>query len=209
MQDIFLQNRDIHQETAAVVFRVKDKNVTPHMRFKAKALNFGILYGMGARGFSQSAGIPFEEAQDFIENYFVQFPRIAKYMQDTIESVRELGYAETLFGRRRYLPDIHSSTPHIRAAAERVAINHPIQGSQADIIKMAMVKIAKELNLQQEDCRMLLQIHDELLFEIRSDIVRKRAKEIATLMEKVVSLKVPLAVKVSSGQSWGAQKSIQ
>jgi len=208
MQEIFWEGRDIHKETAAAVFGVQDKDVTPRMRFRAKALNFGILYGMGARGFSQSAGIPFEEAQDFIENYFVQFPHIAKYMQDTIESVRELGYAETLFGRKRYLPDIHSTTPHIRAAAERVAINHPIQGTQADIIKMAMVKIAKELNLQQVDCLMLLQIHDELLFEIRSDIVRKRAKEIATLMEKVVSLNVPLVVKVSSGQSWGTQKSI-
>ena len=209
MQEIFREGRDIHKETAAAVFGVKDKDVTSQMRFRAKALNFGILYGMGARGFSQSAGIPFEEAQDFIENYFVRFPHIAQYMQDTIESTQELGYAETLFGRKRYLPDIHSSTPHIRAAAERVAINHPIQGTQADIIKMAMVKIAKELNLQQEDCRMLLQIHDELLFEIRSDIVKKRAKEIAALMEKVVSLKVPLAVKVNSGQSWGAQKNIQ
>ncbi|MCH7828788.1 hypothetical protein IH982_02950 [Patescibacteria group bacterium] len=208
MQNAFLEGRDIHRETAAAVFGVKDKDVTHQMRFKAKALNFGVLYGMGARGFSQSAGIPFEEAQDFIENYFVQFPHIAKYMQDTIESTRELGYAETLFGRKRYLPDIHSNTPHIRAAAERVAINHPIQGSQADVIKMAMVKIVKELSLQQEECRMLLQIHDELLFEIRSDIVRKRAKEIKALMEKIVSLKVPLVVKASSGQSWGAQKSI-
>jgi len=209
MQEVFFTGRDIHRETAAAVFGVKDKDVTPQMRFRAKALNFGILYGMGARGFSQSAGIPFEEAQDFIENYFVQFPRIAEFMQDTIESTRELGYAETLFGRKRYLPDIHSSTPHIRAAAERVAINHPIQGSQADIIKMAMVKIVKELNLQQENCRMLLQIHDELLFEIRSDIVRERAKEIKALMEKIVSLKVPLVVKVSFGQSWGEQKSLQ
>ena len=208
MQEIFLAGRDIHKETAAMVFGVKEKDVTPQMRFRAKALNFGILYGMGARGFSQSAGIPFEEAQDFIENYFVQFPHIAKYMQDTIESTRELGYAQTLFGRKRYLPDINSSTPHIRAAAERIAINHPIQGSQADVIKMVMVKIAKELNLQQENCYMLLQIHDELLFEIRSDIVRKRAKEIKALMEKVVSFKVPLQVKVSSGQSWGAQKSL-
>jgi len=208
MQEIFKEGRDIHKETAAAVFGVKGKDVTPQMRFKAKALNFGILYGMGARGFSQSAGIPFEEAQDFIENYFVRFPHIAKYMQDTIESTRELGYAETLFGRKRYLPDIHSNTPHIRAAAERVAINHPIQGSQADIIKMAMVKITKELNLQQEDCYMLLQIHDELLFEIHNDIVKKRAGEITTLMESVVSLKVPLVVKASSGQSWGAQKNI-
>ena len=208
MQEVFREERDIHRETASDVFGVKDKDVTPQMRFRAKALNFGILYGMGARGFSQSAGIPFEEAQDFIENYFVQFPHIAQYMQDTIESTRELGYAETLFGRKRYLPDIHSATPHIQAAAERVAINHPIQGTQADIMKMAMVKIAKELRLQQEDCRMLLQIHDELLFEVRSDIVKVRAREITTLMEQIVSLKVPLVVKTSSGKSWGAQKSI-
>jgi DNA polymerase-1 len=208
MQEIFLKGRDIHKETASAVFGVKDKDVTPKMRFRAKALNFGILYGMGARGFAQASGVSFEEAQDFIENYFVQFPHIAQYMQDTIESTREFGYAQTLFGRKRYLPDIHSATPHIRAAAERVAINHPIQGTQADIIKMAMVKIAKQLFLKQEGCRMLLQIHDELLFEIRSDIVRKRAGEVAALMESVVSLKVPLAVKVSLGQSWGDQKNI-
>lgn len=209
MQEVFLQGRDIHRETAARVFGVKESNVTEEMRFRAKALNFGILYGMGVRGFSQSAGVPYEEAENFIENYFVQFPHIAQYMQDTIASTKELGYAETLFGRKRYLPDIHSTTPHIRAAAERVAINHPIQGTQADIIKMAMVKIAKELNLQQEDCRMLLQIHDELLFEIRSDIVKKRAQEIATLMENVVSLTVPLLVKKSFGASWGSQKNMQ
>ncbi|MCH8048612.1 hypothetical protein IIC44_00750 [Patescibacteria group bacterium] len=208
MQEIFFQGRDIHQETAAKVFGVKNKDVTPQMRFRAKALNFGILYGMGARGFSQAAGISYQEAEDFIENYFVRFPHIAKYMQDTIDSTYELGYAETLFGRKRYLPDIQSSTPHIRAAAQRVAINHPIQGTQADIIKMAMVNISKELNLQQEDCFMLLQIHDELLFEIRDDIVKKRAQEITLLMEKVVTLKVPLQVKVTSGQNWGVQKRV-
>ena len=208
MQEVFLQGRDIHQETAAAVFGVKNTEVTPQMRFRAKALNFGILYGMGVRGFSQSAGVPYEEAQDFIDNYFVQFPHIAQYMQDTIESTRELGYAETLFGRRRYLPDIHSTTPHIRSSAERVAINHPIQGSSADIIKMAMVKIAKELHLQQEDCRMLLQIHDELLFEIQGDIVKARTKDIAVLMEEIVSLQVPLVVKKSFGKSWGSQKSL-
>ena len=209
MQEIFFRGGDIHQETAAVVFGVKDKDVTLQMRFRAKALNFGILYGMGARGFSQSAGIPYQEAEDFIENYFVQFPHIGRYMQDTIDSTRELGYAETLFGRKRYLPDIQSSTPHIRAAAERVAINHPIQGTQADIIKMVMVSIAKELSLQQEECLMLLQIHDELLFEIRNDIVKKRVQEITLLMEEVVELKVPLQVKVTLGQNWGVQKKVQ
>ncbi|OHA70416.1 MAG: hypothetical protein A3D64_02350 [Candidatus Wildermuthbacteria bacterium RIFCSPHIGHO2_02_FULL_49_9] len=208
MQEIFKEGRDIHRETAAAVFGAKDKNVTPQMRFRAKALNFGILYGMGARGFAQSAGIPFEEAQDFIENYFVQFPRIAQYMQDTIESTRELGYAETLFGRKRYLPDIHSATPHIRAAAERIAMNHGIQGTAADIIKMAMVKIAKELKLQQEDCRMLLQIHDELVFEIRNAILKERMELIARLMGNAVSLNVPLAVRASAGKSWGRLEGI-
>jgi DNA polymerase I-like protein with 3'-5' exonuclease and polymerase domains len=208
MQEIFLQNRDIHQETAAVVFGVEYKDVTAQMRFRAKALNFGILYGMGARGFSQSAGIPFEEAQGFIENYFVQFPHIALYMQDTIESTKELGYAQTLFGRKRYIPDIHSTTQYIRGAAERVAINHPIQGTQADIIKMAMVKIAKELNLQQKDCRMLLQIHDELLFEIADGIIHQRSQEIAALMQGAALLAVPLTVKVSFGKSWGKLQSI-
>lgn len=208
MQEAFLGGKDVHAQTAAAVFGVKESEVTKEMRFRAKALNFGILYGMGARGFSRSAQVPLQEAQDFIENYFVQFPRIKQYMEDTVESVRELGYAETLFGRKRFLPDINSSTPGIRAAAERVAVNHPIQGTQADIIKMAMVKIAKELSLQQEDCRMLLQIHDELLFEVRDDIVKERAGAIRLLMEETVSLKVPLAVKASSGKTWGDLKAI-
>ncbi|MCH8244599.1 hypothetical protein IIB97_01785, partial [Patescibacteria group bacterium] len=200
MQEIFFEKRDIHKETAAAVFGVKDKDVTPQMRFRAKALNFGILYGMGARGFSQSAGIPFEEAQDFIENYFVQFPHIAKYMQDTIESTRELGYAETLFGRKRYLPDIHSSTPHIRAAAERVAINHPIQGTQADIIKMAMLKIAKDFHKE----RMLIQIHDELLFELPKN--SKVIPDIKDIMEKAGGLNMKVDVKV--GSNWDELKEI-
>jgi DNA polymerase I len=203
MQEAFRENKDIHVQTASVVFGAGESKVTPAMRFRAKALNFGILYGMGARGFAQSAGISFQEAQDFIDNYFLQFPHIAQYMEDTIAFAKEHGYVETLFGRKRFLPDIHSSTPHIRAAAERIAINHPIQGTAADIIKMAMINIAKELSLQQDNCRMLLQIHDELLFEITGGIVEEYAKRIERLMESAASLAVPLRVKTSAGRSWG------
>ncbi len=176
MRSFFQAGKDIHRMTAASVFGVALKEVTDEMRFRAKALNFGILYGMGAVGFSKSAGIPLEEARAFIEQYFVRFPKIYEYMEKTKEFARSHGYVETMFGRRRYLPEVNSSTPHLRAAGERMAQNHPIQGSLADLVKMAMVRIYKELKPSQEETRMLLQIHDELLFEIADDIIEKQSR---------------------------------
>lgn len=202
MQQFFQEDRDIHRETASTVFGVPDKEVTPNMRFRAKALNFGVLYGMGARGFAQSAQIPFEEAQDFIENYFAQFPAIAGYMEETIALAKEQGYVQTLFGRRRYLPDIHSRTPHLRAAAERMAVNMPIQGTSADLIKQAMVDIYEQYGRDRR-IRMLLQIHDELLFEIRNDILHQTAPMVRGLMQQVASLRVPLQVDLKTGANWG------
>jgi DNA polymerase-1 len=208
MQEAFLKGKDIHVQTASTVFGVQESQVTPEMRFRAKALNFGIIYGMGARGFSRSAGIPFEEAQDFIENYFVQCQHIKQYMEDTIAFAKEHGYVETLFGRKRYIPDINSTTPQIRSAAEREAINHPIQGTQADIIKMAMVRISPALTANSDTSsaigtKLLLQIHDELLFEISDDIIEETAKRIKGIMENVYKLSVALRVDVSTGRSWG------
>lgn len=202
MQSFFLANKDIHQMTAAEVFGVSEDKVTHEMRQEAKALNFGVLYGMSARGFAQSAKIPLEEAQNFIENYFARFQKIAEYIEKTKEFVRARGYAETLFGRKRYLPDIHSSTPQIRAAAERAAINHPIQGAAADIVKMAMVKI-HEQPFMGASCRLVLQIHDELLFEISNDILNERAQEIKKIMEEIAVFAIPLAVQVKTGENWG------
>jgi len=144
MRELFDVGEDIHRMTAAEVFGILRSEVTEEMRFRAKALNFGILYGMGAKGFARSASISMEEAEDFIENYFVRFPQILEYMEQTKEFARLHGYVETMFGRKRFVPEIHSNTPQLRAAAERMAINHPIQGSVADIMKMAMVKIKEE-----------------------------------------------------------------
>ncbi len=202
MQKVFKENKDIHQMTAAEVFGIAQNQVTGDMRYRAKALNFGVLYGMGARGFAQSAGISFEEAQGFIENYFARFPKIAEYVERTKEFARSHGYVETMFGRKRYLPDVNSKAPHIRAAAERAAVNHPIQGSAADIIKMAMVKISQQ-PFMKKSCRLVLQIHDELLFEISDDILKEVAPLIKKAMEEVVLLKSPLRVQIKEGPNWG------
>lgn len=200
MRKIFQASEDIHRMTAAEVFGIPAQEVSDEMRYRAKALNFGVLYGMGARGFAESAKIPLEEAQQFIDNYFMRFPNIAAYIEQTKEFVKAKGYAETLFGRKRYLPDIHSLTPHIRAAAERAAVNFPIQGTAADIIKMAMVKIFQAC--ESAKCRMLLQIHDELLFEVADDIIEESASTIRQIMEEVFQPSVPLLVQVKTGVNW-------
>ena len=200
MQNIFQENKDIHRMTASEVFGIPAQEISDEMRYRAKALNFGVLYGMGARGFAQSAKIPLQEAQQFIDDYFVRFPKIAAYIEQTKEFVKEKGYTETLFGRRRYLPDINSFTPQIRAAAERAAVNFPIQGAAADIMKMAMVKVFQEC--ESPKCRMLLQIHDELLFEIADDIMQESALNIQQIMEGAAALSVRLAVDVRIGKRW-------
>jgi DNA polymerase I-like protein with 3'-5' exonuclease and polymerase domains/5'-3' exonuclease len=207
MLQIFKANEDIHRMTASVIFGIPANQVSDEMRYRAKALNFGVLYGMGARGFAESAKIPTEEAQQFIDDYFMRFPRIALYIEQTKEFVKEKGYAETILGRRRYLPDINSFTPQIRAGAERAAVNFPVQGTAADIMKMAMVRVFKEC--ESEGCRMLLQIHDELLFEVADDIVEESARNIKKIMEEVVLLSIPLPVQVKTGLTWGDMKRVE
>jgi len=207
MRSFFRAKADIHVMTASSVFGVPEGEVTPEMRFRAKALNFGVLYGMGAQGFAKSAGISFDEARDFIEQYFVRFPKVYEYMEEIKEFARSHGYVETMFGRRRYLPDVNSSTPQLRAAAERMAQNHPIQGSLADIVKMAMVKIQENLVFPEQKVRLLLQIHDELLFEIVDGIVEKTSRSVKELLENVWRLEVPLQVDVKKGKNWnGVEK---
>lgn len=207
MQKIFQASEDIHRMTAAEVFGVPAKDVSNEMRYRAKALNFGVLYGMGARGFAASAKISLEEAQQFIDDYFLRFPKIAEYIEQTKAFVKEKGYTETLFGRRRYLPDINSFLPQIRAATERAAVNFPVQGAAADIMKMAMVKVFQEC--ESDRCRMLLQIHDELLFEVADDIIHEYVPKIRLLMEGVVRLAVPLEVQVKIGLTWGDMRGVE
>jgi DNA polymerase I len=202
MSKFFEDGADIHQMTAATVFGVSANEVSSEMRFRAKSLNFGVLYGMGAQGFAKSAGISQEEARDFIEQYFIRFPKIQEYMEEVKEQARSQGYVATMMGRRRYLPEIHSRTAQLRAAAERMAINHPIQGSLADIVKVAMIKIDAELEPLGEEVRMLLQIHDELLFEIQDGILEKKGKWIQECMEEVCRLDVPVRVDIKKGINW-------
>lgn len=207
MQEAFTRGEDIHARTAAEVFGVEPGEVTKEMRRKAKALNFGILYGMGARGFSMSSGVSFEEAERFIENYFLRFPRIQLYIDAVKEFTREHGYAETLWGRKRFLPEINSNASQFRASAERMAVNHPIQGTEADIIKQAMVEIYNLIvEKDKKRIRMLLQIHDELLFEISDDIIEESIGPIKKIMEQVISLHVPLEVQAKRGLNWNDLK---
>lgn len=206
LRQFFKEGADIHAMTAAEVFGVAPDKVTKDMRFRAKALNFGILYGMGARGFARSAEIPFEEAISFIEQYFMRFPKIQEYIEETKEFARQHGYTETIFGRKRYIPEINSTTGQLQAAAERVATNHPIQGTAADIVKMAMVNIAEKDICSEEECRMLLQIHDELLFEISPARIKEVAPQITEVMEGVYTLDVLLKTEVKQGKNWGELK---
>lgn len=202
MIEAFRRGDDIHRLTAAEVNKVTPSQVTEKMRSSAKALNFGIIYGMSSFGFSQSAGISREEAQKFINAYMENFSDVARYMKETREFVRNNGWVETLLGRRRNLPEIKSPNFQVAASAERMAINMPIQGLAADIMKLSMVKVFEAFKNNQE-VTMLLQIHDEIILEVREDLVEEIAKKVKELMENVLVLSVPLIVDVNVGDNWG------
>lgn len=203
---IFKEGRDIHTETAAKVYGVSEKKVTPAQRRIAKIINFGIIYGVSAHGLKQQTGMTREEGQTLINKYFELNPEIKAYSDQMIEEAKELGYVETIFGRRRYLPEIKSANFAVRGAAERMAINMPIQGTAADLIKLAMIDIAKELPSISPKTRMLLQVHDELVFEVPEDEVNKVADFVREKMDGVVSLSVPVETAVSWGANWGVAK---
>jgi DNA polymerase-1 len=198
----FIDDKDIHTQTASAVYNAVPEMVTPEMRRAAKTINFGLMYGMGPVNLSKQLGVSFSEARNFIESYFGQFPSIRKYMDNTIQSVRDRGYAETLLGRKRYLPEINSSNRNIREAAERTAINTPVQGTAADIIKLAMVRVHPKLN-DWPDARMLLQVHDELVFEVPEKCAKDFAEWVKTEMAAAYQLKVPLKVDAGIGKHWG------
>jgi DNA polymerase I len=200
--EAFRQNLDIHTATAARVFGVMLALVTPDMRRKAKMVNYGLAYGMSAFGLAQRLGIPRREAAEIIEHYFAQFPGVRRYMSDTVDFTREHGYAETVTGRRRYIRDIRSSNMTVRGAAERNAINAPIQGTAADMIKIAMAQIHREICKRNLKSRMLLQVHDELVF----DLHKKEEAELRELVEEkmrtAIPLPVPIVVEVGVGKNW-------
>jgi DNA polymerase-1 len=204
MIQTFEQGIDIHTATAAAINNVKVEDVTKQMRREAKATNFGILYGQGAYGLSQTAEISFAQAKEFINNYFSIYKDIKKYTEDMVVFAKEHGYVETMFGRRRYLPEINSQIPMVRAGAERMAVNTPLQGTNADMTKKAMIEAQKLIDEKYADSvKMMIQVHDELIFEIREDKVSEAAGRIQDIMRNVLPLKVPVVVDVEVGDSWG------
>ncbi|MEG9482097.1 DNA polymerase I [Mannheimia sp. HC-2023] len=197
----FAEGKDIHRATAAEIFGVALDEVTSEQRRSAKAINFGLIYGMSSFGLSNQLGIGRAEAQKYMELYFQRYPAVQQFMTDIREVAAEKGYVETLFGRRLYLPDIKSSNAILRKAAERVAINAPMQGTAADIIKVAMIGIDKAIH-GDDEIKMIMQVHDELVFEVKADKIEHYSQLIKAEMEKAISLKVPLIAEVGIGDNW-------
>ena len=200
--EAFRKGEDVHAMTAAKIFGTSIEDVTSDQRRIAKTANFGIMYGISAFGLSQRLHISRQEAKKIIDDYFKNFPAISSYIEDTLAVARESGYVETLFGRRRYLPDLTSRNGTVRALAERNAINAPIQGTSADIIKIAMINVAKRLVNEKLESKMILQIHDELLFDAVPEEVERLETIVKEEMENVIKLSVPLTVECNHGKNW-------
>lgn len=211
--DIFRSGRDVHREVASRVFSVAPEKVDAEMRRRAKIINFGILYGMGVNALKAQLGTPLAEAHRFMDDYFRTFKRLSEYLEETKGYARKHGFTETLFGRRRQFPEMKSPLPYVRAQAERTAINAPIQGTQADIIKLAMVRIDETLEREwRGDAHLLLQIHDELVYEIRKERLNDIAPRVKEIMETVVPEEmtngVPILTEARSGANWGSLQNI-
>lgn len=202
LTEAFLKDQDIHARTASEVFGVAMKDVTKEMRRAAKAVNFGIVYGISDFGLSQDLGISRFEAKEYIDNYFKRYQGVKLYIDRVIDEARERGYVTTVLNRRRYLPDILSRNFHLRSFAERAAMNTPIQGSAADIIKLAMLRLREELDNTGSDSSMILQVHDELIFDVSADNIESMAKLVRDIMCSVYPLSVPLKVDLQAGPNW-------
>ncbi|WP_455366029.1 DNA polymerase I [Kaarinaea lacus] len=200
--DAFAKGVDVHRATAAEVFGSTPDKVSNEERRRAKAINFGLIYGMSAFGLGKQLGIARNEAQRYVDLYFERYPGVKAFMDNTREQAREIGYVKTVFGRRLYLPDINHSNAQRRQYAERTAINAPMQGTAADIIKLAMIKTDQWISESKLDIKMIMQVHDELVFEVKESLVSKASKEIARCMESVADLNVPLQVDVGVGANW-------
>lgn len=203
--DIFKKGEDVHTATAAIIHNIDIKDVTKDIRRTAKEVNFGVLYGMGAFGLSQRTNLSMAEAKEFIDTYFEKFSEVKDYLDVTLETAKLSGYTETLFGRKRHIPELMSANTQIRNSGERMAINMPIQGTQADAVKIAMINVADyiEKNNLDGDVNMLLQVHDELVFEVKDDQTEKIAEKLKEIMEDVIELKVPVIVEPRIGDRWG------
>lgn len=208
MLEWFREGRDVHTMTAAEINNVPLEKVTPDMRYAAKEVNFGVIYGMGVFGLAERTGISRERASEFIERYFDLHEPIKAYLENTKAIARKTGYVETLFHRRRYLPDLNSGVMQLRNAADRMAVNHPIQGTAADLMKLAMIEVAEALPRISAKTKMLLQVHDELVFELPAKEVEKVAREVAAIMESVVKLDAPVIAESKVGTSWGQMEKL-
>ena len=202
MQDAFVRNIDVHTATAAQVFGVEFDAVTPLQRRHAKAVNFGIVYGISEFSLAEDIGVSRYEAKEYIENYLTNYAGVRKYMKDIVISARESGYTETMFGRRRYIPELTSSNFNIRSGAERIALNTPIQGTAADLIKLAMIRVEQALNENFPEAQLLLQVHDELIVECPEEIATEVAALVSREMQGIAALKVPLTAEAKYGKSW-------
>ncbi|MGG1453154.1 DNA polymerase I [Bacillus licheniformis] len=200
--EAFTNDMDVHTKTAMDVFHVSEEEVTPAMRRQAKAVNFGIVYGISDYGLSQNLGITRKEAAAFIERYFYSFQGVKEYMEETVQEAKQRGYVTTLLSRRRYIPELTSRNFNLRSFAERTAMNTPIQGSAADIIKKAMIDMADKLKEKNLQAKLLLQVHDELIFEAPEDEIKVLEKLVPEVMEHALELDVPLKVDCASGPSW-------
>ncbi len=199
----FCHGQDVHRRTASLVFGVPLDQVTSEMRSQAKAVNFGIVYGQGAYGLSRQLHIPVHEASHFIQTYFKRYARVLEYTEECVKEARKTGETQTIMGRKRPIPDIHSKNASIRAAAERLAVNTPLQGTAADLLKMAMIAIDHQIKNKKMQSKMLLQIHDELLFEAPNGELEELEAVVKSEMEGVMKLEVPLKVDFSIGKNWG------
>jgi DNA polymerase-1 len=202
LMEAFQREEDIHARTASEIFGVPMERVTPSMRREAKVINFGIIYGMSAYGLSQQLGAELKIAQTYIDEYFKKYPKVQTYIENSLEEARQKGYVTTLLHRRRYLPDIHSPTAAIRQASERMATNTPLQGTAADIIKLAMIHIQNRIEELSLSTKMIMQVHDELVFEVPEEELQKALPMIQDEMETVMELSVPLKVSIHSGKNW-------
>ena len=210
--EIFKNGRDVHTEVAAQVFHVAPDKVDAEMRRRAKIINFGILYGMGVNALRAQLGSTTAEAHQYLEDYFNTFKTLSEYLESTKGFARKNGYTETLFGRRRQFPEMKSFLSYVRAQAERMAINAPIQGTSADIIKLAMVRVDEMIEKEKasDDAYLLLQVHDELVYEIRTERVNELSKKIKEIMESVLNGEntrgVPIIVTMKSGSDWSSME---
>ena len=206
MREAFLEKTDIHTKVASQVFGVPEEEVTPELRRRAKAVNFGIVYGIGDYSLSQDLHISRKKAAEYIENYLATYPGVDHYLKTTVETAHKDGYTTTMYGRRRYIPELASKNKNLRAFGERVAMNSPIQGSAADIIKIAMLRVHDALDKAGIDARLIMQVHDELVVESAKSCAKEAQEILVREMESAAQLTVPLVAEAGMGQNWYAVK---